>query len=89
MESKTKIALYTDVDDTMVRRTVYRGGLVTSVKRTAFLTTMTTTDITAVRLAEVRRVLMDGLAGIARCSVFPEMTKEGITLATRRVTKCA
>ena len=73
----------------MERRTVYRGGLVASVKCTAFLTTMTTTDITAVRMTEVRRVLMDGLAGIARRSVSLEMTNEGITLATTRVTKCA
>ena len=73
----------------MVRRTVYRGGLVLSVKRTAFLTLMTTTGITAVPLTEVRPVLMDGLARIARCSVPPEMMNEGITLATRKVTKCA
>lgn len=73
----------------MARRTVYRGGLVSSVKRTAFLTTMTTTGITAVHLTEVRPVLTDGLARIARCSVFPEMTNEGITFATRKVIKCA
>ena len=73
----------------MARRTVYRGGLVSSVKPTAFLTTMTTTGITAVNLTEVRPVLTDGLARIARCSVNPEMTNEGITLATRKVIKCA
>ena len=84
-----KTAFSLDADEMMARRTVYRGGLVTSVKRTVFITTMTTTGITTVRLTEVRPVLTDGLARIARCSVFPETTSKGITLATRKVTKCA
>lgn len=79
----------TNADEIMAGRTVYRGGLVPSVKHTAFLTTMTTTGVTAARMTEVRPVLMDGLARIARYFVLPETTNEGITLATRKVTKCA
>ena len=89
IQSYLKTAFSTDVEEMMAKRTACRGGLVSSVKCTAFLTTMTTTGITAVRLTEIKPVLMDGLARIARCSVFPEMTKEGITRATRKVTKCA
>ena len=73
----------------MAERIAYHGGLVASVKHTVFHTTMTSTDITAVRLTEVRPVLLDGLATIARCSVFLKMTNAGITLATKRVTKYA
>jgi len=79
----------TNADNLMAERIAYHGGLVASVKRTAFHTTMTSTDTTAVRLTEISPVLLDGLARIAGCSVFLEMTNAGITLATRRVTECA
>ena len=72
----------------MARKTAYRGGLVPSVRHTAFRTTMSITDITTVRMTEVRRVLKDGLARTARCSASLKMTiNEAITLVTTRATK--
>ena len=80
----------TDANFPMARKSAYRGGLVPSVRRTAFLTTTLTAGITTVRMTEVRCAFMDGTARTARCFVFLKMTtNEGITRATTRATKCA
>ena len=74
----------------MARRTAYRGGLVASAARTAFLTTMMTTDITPAHMTEVRPASMDGMARTALCFVFLKMMMNAaITLVTKREAKFA
>ena len=80
----------TDAGPPMARKLAYRGGLVLSVSRTAFLMTTMTTDTTPVRMTEVRRAKLGGMVRTARSSVFLEMmTCEGITPVISMVTKCA
>lgn len=70
------------------KKIAYRGGLVTSAKRTVFHMTMMTMAIIAVRLTEIKHAIMDGTERTARCFVFLKMMTSGaIILVTSMAAK--
>ena len=72
----------------MERNNAYRGGLVATARRTAFLMTMMTTAIIAVHVTEKRHAMTDGTERTAQCFAFLKMmTYEATILVTTKAAK--